>query len=377
MSEEIKEVVVEEAVEATTEETVDVMANVEIDHNKPIMTVKKLLDAGAHFGHQTKRWNPKMKPYIYTKRNGIYIIDLQKTAEKVTEAYNALKKIVEEGGKVIFVGTKKNCQETVQEEANRSGSFYATSRWLGGTLTNFKTIQTRIKFLRDIETMEKDGTFAALPKKEVAQYYKEKEKLEKALGGIKEMRKTPNALFVIDPLIEINAVKEARKLRIPVFGIVDTNSDPDLVDYVIPANDDSTKAVKLILQVMADAVVEAKGGDMSKILVAYTDDEASATMDDVIANADQVEKERQARKAAEAAARKAALERQQRKFNKNPKFNKGEKKAEGENAEGEVKKPARKPRVKKEAKVEEAAAEVKPVEEKVETVEVKAEETAE
>jgi small subunit ribosomal protein S2 len=312
-----------------------------------------------------------MKPYIYTKRNGIYIIDLQKTAQKVTEAYNALRKIVEDGGKVIFVGTKKNCQEAVQEEANRSGSFYATSRWLGGTLTNFRTIQTRIKFLRDIEQMEKDGTFALLPKKEVAQYYKEKEKLEKALGGIKEMRKTPNALFVIDPLIELNAVREARKLRIPVFGIVDTNSDPDLVDYVIPANDDSTKAVKLILQVMADAVVEAKGGDMSKILVAYTDDEAEATMDDVIANADQVEKDRQARKAAELAARKAAMERQQRKFNKNPRF----KKEEG--AEGEAKKPARKPRAKKpEAKVEEAAAPVEATAEAteavVETVEEKA-----
>jgi len=312
MSEKELETVTEE-VETVAEASVEEkqMESVLIDHTLPVMTVKKLLEAGAHFGHQTRRWNPKMKPYIFCARNGIYVIDLVKTSEKIIEAYAALKKIVEEGGKVIFVGTKKNAQEFVQEEANRSGSFYATTRWLGGTLTNFRTIQSRIKYLRDIETMEKDGTFALLPKKEVANYYKEKANLEKNLGGIKEMRRIPQAMFVVDPTIEINAVREARKLHIPVFGIVDTNSDPDLVDYVIPANDDSNKAVKLILQVMADAVVEAKGGDMSQILVAYTKDECEANMDDVIANADAAEKERQARRAAEAAARKAAMEKAQ------------------------------------------------------------------
>ena len=232
-----------------------VMENLLPDHDAPIITMKKLLEAGVHFGHQTRRWNPKMKPYIYAARQGIYIIDLEKTAEKVTEAYLALKKIVDDGGKVLFVGTKKQCQELVKEEALRSGSFYATSRWLGGTLTNFRTIQKRIKYLKDIKKMEEDGTFDLLPKKEVAEYRKEEEKLEKVLGGIKEMRKLPQALFVIDPRVELNAVLEARKLRIPVFGIVDTNSDPDLVDYVIPANDDASKAVKLILTVMADAIV--------------------------------------------------------------------------------------------------------------------------
>ena len=261
-----------------------VMENLLPDHDAPIITMKKLLEAGVHFGHQTRRWNPKMKPYIYAARQGIYIIDLEKTAEKVTEAYLALKKIVDDGGKVLFVGTKKQCQELVKEEALRSGSFYATSRWLGGTLTNFRTIQKRIKYLKDIKKMEEDGTFDLLPKKEVAEYRKEEEKLEKVLGGIKEMRKLPQALFVIDPRVELNAVLEARKLRIPVFGIVDTNSDPDLVDYVIPANDDASKAVKLILTVMADAIVESKGG---QTLVAYTKDEGEeATMNDAIASAD-------------------------------------------------------------------------------------------
>ena len=215
MSEETK--VVEVAQEAA-------MENLLPDHDAPIITMKKLLEAGVHFGHQTRRWNPKMKPYIYAARQGIYIIDLEKTAEKVTEAYLALKKIVDDGGNVLFVGSKKQCQELVKEEALRSGSFYATSRWLGGTLTNFRTIQKRIKYLKDIKKMEEDGTFDLLPKKEVAEYRKEEEKLEKVLGGIKEMRKLPQALFVIDPRVELNAVLEARKLRIPVFGFVDTNS---------------------------------------------------------------------------------------------------------------------------------------------------------
>ncbi len=295
MSEETK-VVVEETMETLLPE-----------QGAPIITMKKLLEAGVHFGHQTRRWNPKMKPYIYAARNGIYIINLEKSVEKITEAYLALKKIVDDGGKVLFVGTKKQCQELVKEEALRSGSFYATSRWLGGTLTNFRTIQKRIKFLKDIKKMEEDGTFDVLPKKEVAEYRKEEEKLEKVLGGIKEMRKLPQALFVIDPRVELNAVLEARKLHIPVFGIVDTNSDPDLVDYVIPGNDDATKAVKLILSVMADAIVESKGG---QTVVAYTKDEGEeATMNDAIASAD--------RRAEE--ARKAALEaRKQQQANRRP-----------------------------------------------------------
>ncbi len=298
------------------EEVKDEMKNVLPEEGAPIITMKKLLEAGVHFGHQTRRWNPKMKPYIYTARNGIYIIDLQKSVDKITEAYKALKKIVEDGGKIIFVGTKKQCQDLVKEEALRSGSFYATARWLGGTLTNFRTIQKRIKYLKDIEKMEEDGTFTVLPKKEVAGYYKEKEKLEKVLGGIKEMRKLPQAVFVIDPRIELNAVMEARKLHIPVFGIVDTNSDPDLVDYVIPGNDDATKAVKLILAVMADAIVEAKGG---QTLIAYTKDEGeAATMTDAIANADKVEEAKQLARQNTFNQRRQQNNNYRRPFNKGP-----------------------------------------------------------
>lgn len=288
------------------------------EEKAPVITMKKLLEAGVHFGHPTRRWNPKMKKYIYTARNGIYIIDLAKTAEKVEEAYVALKKIVDDGGKVLFVGTKKQCQDLVKEEALRSGSFYVTQRWLGGILTNFKTIQKRIKFLKDIERMEEDGTFDVLPKKEVAQYRYEQEKLEKNLGGIKEMRKLPNAIFVIDPRVELNAVKEAHKLHIPVFGIVDTNSDPDLVDYVIPGNDDATKSVKLLLEVMADAIVESKGG---QTLIAYTKDEGEeATMTDAIANVDKVEEARQLARQQAMAARRAQQQ-NRRPYNKNNRFN--------------------------------------------------------
>lgn len=246
----------------------------------PVITTRKLLEAGVHFGHQTRRWNPKMKKYIYTARNGIYIIDLEKSAAKIEEAYNALKKIVEDGGKVLFVGTKRTSQEIIREEALRSGSFYVTNRWLGGTMTNFKTLQRSIKRLKDIEKMEEDGTFEVLPKIEVLNLKREAEKLEKNLGGIKEMRKVPNAIFVVDPRVEHNAVLEARKLNIPVFGIVDTNSDPDDVDYIIPGNDDATKAVKLLVTVMADAVVEAKGGQP---VVAYTpDEEGEVAMEDAL-----------------------------------------------------------------------------------------------
>jgi small subunit ribosomal protein S2 len=272
------------------------------DQTQPVVSVKKLLEAGVHFGHQTKRWNPKMKKYIYSARNGIYIVDLAKAAIKIDEGYKVLKDIIANNGKLLFVGTKKTVQDIVKEEALRSGSFYATARWLGGTLTNFKTIQKRIKYLKDIEKMEQDGTFELLPKKEVLKLRKEAEKLERLLGGIKEMRRLPNAIFVIDPKVELNAVREARKLKIPIFGIVDTNSDPDLVDYVIPGNDDAFKSVKLILSLFADAVVEGKGG---QTLVAHTKDEGEeATMTDVIKDADRAEAaRRQARQVAQEARR--------------------------------------------------------------------------
>lgn len=237
-----------------------------------VISMKKLLEAGVHFGHQTRRWNPKMAPYIYTARNDIYIIDLQKTTKKIDEAYKAIKLISEKGGKVLFVGTKKQAQEAVRTEALRSGSFYVNNRWLGGTLTNFKTIKKRIARLKEIEAMEQDGTFDLLPKKEIIKIKKEEERLEKFLGGIKEMKKMPDAVFVVDPKVERNAVLEARKLGIPVFGIVDTNCDPDDVDFVIPANDDAIRAVKLIIAAMADATIEPKGGPLQ---VAYTKDEPS------------------------------------------------------------------------------------------------------
>jgi len=225
-----------------------------------VISMKALLEAGVHFGHQTRRWNPKMAKYIYTSRNGIHIIDLQKTSECIDVAYKALFDIVEQGGRVLFVGTKKQSQDPVREEAIRSGQFFVDKRWLGGTLTNFKTIKRSIKKLQDLHKMEQDGTFAVLPKKEVINLRKEMERLEKFLGGIKEMKTLPQALFIIDPRKERNAILEARKLGIPVFGIIDTNCDPDEVDYIIPANDDALRSVKLIVGKMADAVVEATGG---------------------------------------------------------------------------------------------------------------------
>ena len=258
-----------------------------------VVSMKKLLEVGVHFGHQTKRWNPKMAPYIFTARNGIYIIDLQKSSKKIEEAYKAMNGIAAKGGKVLFVGTKKQAQEAVMEEAVRSGSFYVNSRWLGGTLTNFKTIQKRIKRLKELEKMESDGTFDVLPKKEVILLRKEAAKLEKNLGGIKEMRRIPNALFVVDPKVEHNAVAEARKLGIPVFGIVDTNCDPDDVDYVIPANDDAIRAVRLIVGAMADAIVEAKGGNL---VYAYAKDEddKEVSMSDAVASVDSANERRRA-----------------------------------------------------------------------------------
>ena len=229
-----------------------------------VVSMKELLESGVHFGHATRRWNPKMARYIYTARNGIYIIDLQKTANEIEKAYQVLNGIVANGGKVLFVGTKKQAQEAVKEEATRCGHFYVDQRWLGGTLTNFKTIRRRIKRLKDLYKMEEDGTFNLLPKKEVAQLKHEREKLEKNIGGIKEMTKVPDALFIVDPRKEHNAILEARKLNIPVFGIVDTNCDPDDVDYVIPANDDAIRAVKLVAHVMTNAIIEAQGGTVER-----------------------------------------------------------------------------------------------------------------
>jgi small subunit ribosomal protein S2 len=284
MSEE-KEVVLAEAVE---EKPVDAMASVLPDENRPLVTMKRLLEAGSHFGHQTRRWNPKMSKYIYGSRSGVHILDLTQTVTKIEEAYAALKEIVLAGGKVLFVGTRKQYQDAVREEALRSGSFYITARWLGGTLTNFRTIQSRVRYLRDLEKQEEDGTLDLLPKKEAAGLRKEKEKLTKNLEGIKEMRKVPNAIFVIDPKVEHNAVNEARKLNIPVFAIVDTNADPDEVDYVIPANDDAIRSVRLILALAADAIVEAKGGNP---VVAYAKDEdlvEDVTMDKAVSSKEAV-----------------------------------------------------------------------------------------
>ncbi|MCP3026094.1 30S ribosomal protein S2 [Halobacillus sp. A5] len=226
-----------------------------------VISMKQLLEAGVHFGHQTRRWNPKMKKYIFTERNGIYIIDLQKTVKKVDEAFNYVRQVAADGGNILFVGTKKQAQDTVRDEANRCGMYYINQRWLGGTLTNFQTIRKRINRLKDIERMEEDGTFDVLPKKEVVDLLKEKDRLVKFLGGIKEMTSIPDAMFVIDPRKERIAIAEAHKLNIPVVGIVDTNCDPDEIDYVIPANDDAIRAVKLLTAKMADAVLEAKQGE--------------------------------------------------------------------------------------------------------------------
>ena len=226
-----------------------------------VISMKQLLEAGVHFGHQTRRWNPKMAEYIYTERNGIYIIDLQKTVGMVDTAYNAVKDIVANGGDILFVGTKKQAQDSIKTEAERCGMYYVNERWLGGMLTNFKTIQTRIKRLKEIEAMSEDGTFDVLPKKEVIGLKKEWEKLEKNLGGIKEMKKIPDAIFVVDPKKERICIQEAHTLGIPLIGIADTNCDPEELDYVIPGNDDAIRAVKLIVSTMADAVIEANQGE--------------------------------------------------------------------------------------------------------------------
>lgn len=226
-----------------------------------VISMKQLLEAGVHFGHQTRRWNPKMAEYIFTERNGIYIIDLQKTVKKVEEAYNFAKEVAENGGEILFVGTKKQAQEAVEQEAKRAGMYFVSQRWLGGMLTNFSTIRTRIDRLRELEQMEADGTFALLPKKEVIKLKHEIERLEKFLGGIKHMEKLPSALFVVDPRKERIAVQEAKILGIPVIGIADTNCDPDDLDYVVPGNDDAIRAVKLIASTISNAVIEGKQGE--------------------------------------------------------------------------------------------------------------------
>ena len=225
-----------------------------------VVSMKQLLEAGVHFGHQTRRWNPKMAPYIYTERNGIYIIDLQKTVKKLEEAYNFVRDLAANGQSILFVGTKKQAQDAIKEEAERVGQYYVNARWLGGMLTNFRTMRTRIDRLAQLKKMEEDGTFAMLPKKEVIKHQGEIAKLEKYLGGVKEMKKLPGALFVVDPRKEHNAIAEARKLHIPIVAIVDTNCDPDEIDYVIPANDDAIRAIRLIASTMANAVQEGRQG---------------------------------------------------------------------------------------------------------------------
>lgn len=238
-----------------------------------VISMKQLLEAGVHFGHQTRRWNPKMAPYIYTERNGIHIIDLQKSVGMVDTAYEAIKNIVANGGTILFVGTKKQAQEAVKDEALRSGMFFVNERWLGGMLTNFKTIKSRIAKLKEYEKMSEDGTFDVLPKKEVIQIKKAWEKLEKNLGGIKEMKKLPDAIFVVDPKKERICIQEAHTLNIPVIGIADTNCDPDELTYVIPGNDDAIRAVRLIVAKMADAVIEANQGEQ----IGEAVEEAAAT----------------------------------------------------------------------------------------------------
>lgn len=310
-----------EKVEAETQ-----MAEAIFDPNAPIITVKKLLEAGVHYGHQTRKWNPKMGKYIYCARNGIYIVDLTKSKEAIENAYAKLKEIVLEGGKVLIVGTKDNAKQIVKEQAERSGSFYVTSRWLGGTLTNFKTIQTRIKRLKELEQAEVDGEWETLPKKTAILLRKEKEKLAKNLDGIKEMRKVPNALIVVDPMDEKIAVLEAKKLGIPVFGFCDTNCDPDNIDYVIPGNDDLDKSIKLLVSVLSDAVVEAKGGLPE---VAYTKDEGEeATMTDVLRSAD---RENALRIAAKREMQRERLEREKARYQ--ARFGKAENKQVKENGE--------------------------------------------
>ncbi len=295
-----------------------------------IVSMKKLLENGVHFGHQTRRWNPKMKPFIYTSRNGVYIVDLAQTQTQIEDAYLELKAISERGGKVLFVGTKKQASEIVEEQALRSGSFYVNKRWLGGLLTNFRTIQKRIKRLIEIEEMEASGKIEVYTKKEQAGLRKEKEKLETSLGGIKEMKKLPDAIVIIDPKEEHNAVAEAKKLNIPVFAMLDTNCDPDDANFPIASNDDANRSVRLVLTILADAIVDAKGGVRE---LAYLDEtEEDVTMDDVIKNVEaQIAENERRRRQRNEERRKRNFDRKNngnRRFNRAPKAEEEAKPAE-------------------------------------------------
>lgn len=286
-----------------------------------VVSMKKLLEHGSHYGHQTKKWNPKMKPFIYAAKNGVYIINLEKTLVKLDDAYAAMKALAEKNGKILFVGTKKQAQAIVMEEALRSGSFYINQRWLGGLLTNFRTMQKRIKRLQEIEDMEASGTINVYPKKEVANIRKEAARLENFFGGIKEMKKLPDAIFVVDPTEDYNAVAEAKKLGIPVFGFTDTNCDPEAVDYGIPANDDAIRSIKLIVSVMADAIVESKSGILS---YAFQEQDLvkDISMSDVIINVDQVNEENERRRRAKMEERRQREERStHRPFDRRPRTN--------------------------------------------------------
>ncbi len=295
------------AADAATPE--DAMAAIIRDPNAPIMTMRKLLEAGVHFGHQTRRWNPKMGKFIYGARNGIYLIDMGKTVDQVNVAYAKLKSIVDEGGKVLFVGTKESAKQIVVDEATRSGSFYIANRWLGGTLTNFRTILGRTKRLKELQEMEANGDFERLPKKEVALLKKDLEKLSRNLEGIKEMRRLPQAVIVDDPTVEHNAIEEARKLRIPTFAICDTSDDPDIVNFPIPSNNDAPTALKLLLGVLADAIVESKGGITE---FAYVKDQAEeATMKDAVRAADIANEQRKAAIRAQKQAREERFKKMQ------------------------------------------------------------------
>ena len=286
-----------------------------------LVSMRKLLENGVHFGHQTRRWDPKCKEFIYAAKNGIYIIDLNKTQTELQVAYDKMKEIAENGGKVLFVGTKKQAQQIILDEATRSGSFYINQRWLGGTLTNFRTIQKRIKRLIEIEQMEADGTIAVYPKKEQALIHKEALRLDNFLGGIKEMKKLPDAVVVVDPCEDHNAVAEARKLHIPVFGLTDTNCDPAKVDFGIPANDDAIKSIKLIMSLLADAIVETKGGILQD---AYQEGEVESdiTMEDVIINVEQhaAEQEKRRKAAAEARNNRMGNDRRPKRFNSEKRY---------------------------------------------------------
>lgn len=297
-----------EAVEETAapEESMESLIR---DPNAPIMTMRKLLEAGVHFGHQTRRWNPKMGKFIYGARNGIYLIDMGKTVDQVNVAYAKLKSIVDEGGKVLFVGTKESAKQIIVDEATRSGSFYIANRWLGGTLTNFRTILGRTKKLKELEEMEANGDFDKLPKKEVAVLKKELEKLSRNLEGIKEMRRLPQAVIVDDPTIEHNAIEEARKLHIPTFAICDTSDDPDIVNFPIPSNNDAPSALKVLLGVLADAIVESKGGITEFAYVKDTAEEA--TMKDAVRAADIANEQRKAAIRAQKQAREERFKKMQ------------------------------------------------------------------